>query len=332
MLTPANGRNAQAQRAARDDARARAGARHARRRARRDHSQTVGRYCELIASGDGTRRHHGRARAARGAAARRRQHRDLEHAAEQARAARARRSGPRSAATPRSARASSRTRGSATSANGSSRTTSASTARASRSASRTASIPLEARILAVADAFEAMTSERPHRAALTRRSRRWRSCSATRARSSTPTWSMRCCERWSCVRSSRLTRRVTASSRSCSAARESASPPFPVGPGTASSSSRVAPRNRSGEPKWRRSVRLRAGPMPGSSSSTDFFIDCDAPLAVVLDREPVRLVADALQQLQRARVARQDDRPRAARHDISPPAASPGSRPRRPPP
>ena len=101
------------------------------------HSQTVARYCELIATRDGTRRDHRRARAARRAAARRRQRRDLQHAAEQARAARAPRSGPRSAATRRSARASSRTRGSATSATGSWRTTSASTARAFPSAFRT---------------------------------------------------------------------------------------------------------------------------------------------------------------------------------------------------
>ena len=73
--------------------------------------------------------------------------------------------------------------------------TSAPTARAFRSASRTATIPLEARILAVADAYEAMTSERPYRPAMTSK-RHARSCAATPARSSTRGWSRRSCGRW----------------------------------------------------------------------------------------------------------------------------------------
>ena len=47
---------------------------------------------------------------------------------------------------------------------------------------------------------------------------------------------------------------------------------LPGRPGTASSSSRLALRNASGEPKWLSSVRLRAGPIPGSSSSSDAVI------------------------------------------------------------
>ena len=54
--------------------------------------------------------------------------------------------------------------------------------RASRSASRTASIPLEARILAVADAFEAMTSER---AAPARAHPRWTRCEELRRNAGT---------------------------------------------------------------------------------------------------------------------------------------------------
>ena len=51
-------------------------------------------------------------------------------------------------------------------------------------------IPLGARIIAVADAFNAMTSDRPYRASLAQTSR-YGSSSSTPARSSTPTWSMR---------------------------------------------------------------------------------------------------------------------------------------------
>src|SRR3954454_15375270 len=47
---------------------------------------------------------------------------------------------------------------------------------------------------------------------------------------------------------------------------------FPGTPGTASSSSLVASRKRSGVPKWLSKSRLRAGPTPGSSSSTERVI------------------------------------------------------------
>src|SRR6187549_168029 len=44
---------------------------------------------------------------------------------------------------------------------------------------------------------------------------------------------------------------------------------LPGTPGTASSSSRLAARKRSGEPKWRRRARLRTGPTPARPSSTE---------------------------------------------------------------
>src|SRR3954454_3262209 len=47
---------------------------------------------------------------------------------------------------------------------------------------------------------------------------------------------------------------------------------FPGTPGTASSSSLVAWRKRSGVPKWLSKSRLRAGPTPGRSSSTERVI------------------------------------------------------------
>src|SRR5919109_901175 len=47
---------------------------------------------------------------------------------------------------------------------------------------------------------------------------------------------------------------------------------LPGSPGTASSSSRLALRKRSGEPKCCRMLRLRAGPTPGSSSRTERVI------------------------------------------------------------
>ena len=46
----------------------------------------------------------------------------------------------------------------------------------------------------------------------------------------------------------------------------------PGSPGTDSSSSRLAARIASGEPKWASSARLRAGPTPGRSSSTEAVI------------------------------------------------------------
>ena len=58
----------------------------------------------------------------------------------------------------------------------------------------------------------------------------------------------------------------------------------------------------SGEPKCVSSARLRAGPTPGSSSSSDCGHRPVAARAVVGDREAVRLVAHALQQLQLGRV------------------------------
>ena len=90
-------------------------------------------------------------------------------------------SGPRCAATRSSARASSTTRTCATSAAGCSPTTSASTAAATRDGLAGEAIPLEARILAVADAYEAMTADRPYRAAMRPRRRRdeLRACAGT---------------------------------------------------------------------------------------------------------------------------------------------------------
>ena len=60
-------------------------------------------------------------------------------------------------------------------------------------------------------------------------------------------------------------------------------------------------RTRLAEPKTRSSARLRAGPTPGRSSNTDFVVRLRAQLAVVGDREPVRLVAQPLDQVQRLR-------------------------------
>ena len=74
-------------------------------------------------------------------------------------------------------------------------------------------------------------------------------------------------------------------------------------PGTASSSSRLAPTSRSGEPKWLSSARLRTGPTPRSSSRTERGHRLVAAGAVEVDREAVRLVADPLQQPQRLGVA-----------------------------
>ena len=52
-------------------------------------------------------------------------------------------------------------------------------------------IPLGARVVGVADAFNAMTSERPYSPAVVARGSRSWSCAATRARSSTRSWSRR---------------------------------------------------------------------------------------------------------------------------------------------
>ena len=67
----------------------------------------------------------------------------------------------------------------------------------------------------------------------------------------------------------RLRRHRLASAGPVAAARGSRGPALPGTPGTASSSSRLAARNRSGEPKCCSSARLRAGPTPFSSSSTE---------------------------------------------------------------
>ena len=84
----------------------------------------------------------------------------------QARPAHRRRVGAGCARTRRSARAWSRPPSSRTSAPGSCSTTSAPTAAAIPEGRGGEDVPLEARILAVADAYEAMTSERPYRPAL----------------------------------------------------------------------------------------------------------------------------------------------------------------------
>ena len=60
--------------------------------------------------------------------------------------------------------------------------------------------------------------------------------------------------------------------RFCAGARTARAPVLPGRPGTPSSSSRDAERNASGEPKWFSIARLRAGPTPGRSSSTELVI------------------------------------------------------------
>ena len=94
-------------------------------------------------------------------------------------------SGSRSSATPSSARGSSSTPTCATSRPGCCTTTSASTAPATRAGWPATTIPLEARILAVADAYEAMTADRPVPRRRCRSRSRARSCAAARAASST---------------------------------------------------------------------------------------------------------------------------------------------------
>ena len=76
-------------------------------------------------------------------------------------------------------------------------------------------------------------------------------------------------------------------------------------PGTASSSSRDAARIASGEPKCFSSARLRAGPTPGQLVEDRGGHRAVATDPVVGDREPVRLVADPLEQLQLGRVVRE---------------------------
>ena len=79
-------------------------------------------------------------------------------------------------------------------------------------------------------------------------------------------------------------------------------------PGTSAISSTVAARSRFTEPKCLSSALRRASPSPGTSSSALVDHRLGAPLAVVGDREPVRLVADPLQQVEALAGARQDHR------------------------
>ena len=71
--------------------------------------------------------------------------------------------------------------------------TSASTARATRTASRARAIPIGSRIILACDAYSAMTTDRPYRAAMSRRRRAGGALPLRRRRSSTP----RSPRRWS---------------------------------------------------------------------------------------------------------------------------------------
>ena len=162
------------------------GARRARHRQRR-----------ALAHGRPLRAHDGRGarpdRRARGARARGRraprrgQDRRVRSRAREDRARSATRTGASCGRTPRSARSSCRDPSSPTCAHGCSRTTSAPTEPATRSASRETRSRSRRRILAVADAYEAMTRGRVYREALGAR-RRARSCAPAPARSSTAAW------------------------------------------------------------------------------------------------------------------------------------------------
>ena len=118
--------------------------------------------------------------------------------------------------------------------------------------------------------------------------------------------------------------------RSCAAGGGCRGRACPGCPGTASSSSRLAPTQRSGEPKCVSSARLRTGPTPGSSSSTERVIAWSRRCAVELDREPVRLVAHPLEQLQRLRVGRRSAAAPSGPARRPPRSASRGRPPRRP--
>ena len=96
----------------------------------------------------------------------------------------------------------------------------------------------------------------------------------------------------------------TLSARLVAGARRARGRPSAAGRARASSSSRVAASTASGEPKCSSSARLRAGPMPGRSSRIDSRHRLVAADPVVGDREAVRLVAHALEQLQLGRVVR----------------------------
>ena len=215
MLTPANGRNGARNKQLGDGAGAGADALDIRDARTARHSQTVARLADDHGRELGLSEADRRAGAARRPAARRRQHRHLQHAAEQARPARATRSGheirrhseigARILANARLGDIGQWVLAHHERVDGAGFPFGISNG----------SIPLEARILSVADAFEAMISERPHRPALTRRTRRCRSCAATPARSSTWTWSTRSCARLLRIAvrvavRSRLARRVAA--------------------------------------------------------------------------------------------------------------------------
>ena len=69
-------------------------------------------------------------------------------------------------------------------------------------------------------------------------------------------------------------------------------------PGTAAICSTGASRTRFALPKTFSSSRLRLGPTPGRSSNAERTWRFAAQLAVVADREPVRLVAQPLDQVE----------------------------------
>ena len=76
----------------------------------------------------------------------------------------------------------------------------------------------------------------------------------------------------------------------------------------------VAARSLATDPKCRISAVRLVRPRPGTPSSADTIIDFERFCPVIGDREPVRLVAQSLQQVQRLTGARQDHRLVLARH------------------
>ena len=81
-----------------------------------------------------------------------------------------------------------------------------------------------------------------------------------------------------------------------------------VNPTVDAISSTDASRTPLTQPNLRSRARLRLGPMPGTVSSALWIAVLGAHLAVVRDREAVRLVADALHEVEGLRRPRQDDR------------------------
>ena len=79
-------------------------------------------------------------------------------------------------------------------------------------------------------------------------------------------------------------------------------------PGTAAISSTGASRTRFAEPNTRSSARRRVGPTPGQVVERGAHRRLGAQLAVVGDREPVRLVAQPLDEVERLRRRGQHDR------------------------